>query len=538
MARTLLKAIHTAYTGSLLPSAWKFSHALKNPGAAQQQRFVATVSAHADTAYGKQFGFEKINSIKAYQERVPTTDYDALAPWIERIKQGEQRVLTTAPVLMLERTGGSTGANKYIPFTSGLLAEISAATNAWLWDLYRNVPHLMGTQAYWSVSPANQHEKQTQGGIPIGLEDEAAYFGPLARWALRQMMCVPADVRNIKESAAWQLQTLVGLVNARDLGFISVWSPTFLSVLVDALESNPAPVLRALSREARGRLRKALASSKLDTRILWPQLRVISCWNDGISAGFALELQSRFPHVFIQGKGLLATEGVVTVPFGRIPDPTSGRQTATHGGVIAINSHFYEFIDLNNAQGRPLLVDELKMGGEYSPLLTTSGGLYRYHLKDVVKCTGYRFNTPELIFVGKLDRVSDLCGEKLHATFVENALNDVIRETGIEVSFALLSPSRTPERHYQLFIETPQDTAHATQITEQLEQKLRQSHHYGYCRQLGQLGALQSKPVHDGWRTYQQHLVRHGQRLGDIKPTRLDSRHDWNSIFSNQGEHS
>ena len=46
-----------------------------------------------------------------------------IEPWIERIGRGEPNVLTTEPVLMMEKTSGSSGAAKYIPYTRSLRRE-------------------------------------------------------------------------------------------------------------------------------------------------------------------------------------------------------------------------------------------------------------------------------------------------------------------------------------------------------------------------------------------------------------------------------
>ena len=58
------------------------------------------------------------------------------------------------------------------------------------------------------------------------------------------------------------------------------------------------------------------------------------------------------------------------------------------GCPLAVRSHFFEFIDQDfprsaAAADRPTrLGHELEEGREYSLVLTTSGGLYRYLLRD------------------------------------------------------------------------------------------------------------------------------------------------------------
>jgi hypothetical protein len=48
------------------------------------------------------------------------------------------------------------------------------------------------------------------------------------------------------------------------------------------------------------------------------------------------------------------------------------------GAALAVRSHFFEFV---SADGKVRLAHELSDGAEYSVLLTTSGGLWRYPAK-------------------------------------------------------------------------------------------------------------------------------------------------------------
>jgi hypothetical protein len=197
----------------------------------QQTKLTDFLERNKDTVYGKQFGYDNIKSIEEFQDRVPIVDYDALAPYIDRMAAGEENVLCNEPVRIFERSGGSTSANKLIPYTQTLLDEFSAATNAWLYDLYSK-GNLLGTQSYWSVSPASQERTTTPGGTPIGFEDDTEYFSPVIRWALNQMLAVPGDVSRMHDVEEWRRETAIGLLTSTNLGFISVWSPTFLTILI------------------------------------------------------------------------------------------------------------------------------------------------------------------------------------------------------------------------------------------------------------------------------------------------------------------
>ena len=68
-------------------------------------------------------------------------------------------------------------------------------------------------------------------------------------------------------------------------------------------------------------------------------------------------------------------------------------------------------------------------------ILTTSGGLYRYRLKDIVRVTGFAGSVPLIKFMGKQDKVSDLFGEKLNERFVQDTFS----------ALGLVPPSMEPQ---------------------------------------------------------------------------------------------
>jgi hypothetical protein len=214
-------------------------------------------------------------------------------------------------------------------------------------------------------------------------------------------------------------------------------------------------------------------------------------------------LQALFPRVQIQGKGLLATEGVVSIPLvsRKAPSP-------------AWSSHFLEFV---GADCRPRLVDELEVGARYQVILTTGGGFARYSLGDTVLVVA-----PNAIeFVGR-DQVSDVCGEKLSDVFVGRVLNDVLNRHGRN-GFALLAPEWADPPRYLLFLEDLAPNGMARQV----EQELRTSVHYDYCRRLGQLGPVEVVPVRNGFELYLRGCETLGQKAGNVKPACLRCEFGW-----------
>jgi hypothetical protein len=223
-----------------------------------------------------------------------------------------------------------------------------------------------------------------------------------------------------------------------------------------------------------------------------------------------------FPGVHIQGKGLLATEGVVSLPL------------TEHGACMAAaTSHFYEFIEQPGTP--PRLLHELEANHEYSVLLTTGGGFYRYRLGDRVRVVGFAKSTPLLEFLGKEDGVSDLCGEKLSPAFVGSVLEELSVERAYRSDFAMLAPSQQEGPRYVLFL---QGVASQTDLAVRLDKKLTQNPHYAYCRRLGQLAAPRIFQItSDAGEYYLRRCVAMGQRAGAVKAVELHRLTGWEDIF-------
>jgi len=508
------------------------------------------LSSNAQSAWGLRHGFEGIRDPAAYQRRVPVSDYAALSPSIDRIAAGHVRELSGAPVTRFERTSGSTGGEKLIPYTASLHRQFQRAISAWISDLLRNRPALRAGRAFWSVSPALQTTDRV-GAVPVGLDDDTAYLSRLQRAMARHVLAVPPTLARVHPLEAFRYATLLHLLAAADLALISVWSPTFLTALLAGLDewgelliydirngsvSWPTapeaqrwgPRVPASPRRA-DELAAALRStgSRADQLArIWPRLGLISCWADASAAAYVPPLRAQFPGVEIQPKGLLATEGVVSIPLLGQP-----------GGALAIRSHFFEFQE-TGADARPRLAHELVSGGRYRVLLTTGGGLYRYQLRDEVEVLGLVDGCPHVRLLGRTDATSDLVGEKLHDDHVRAAVARVLERHGLRPAFHLLAPVSGTPPSYRLFLQLEPDSMDAspTHLAQTLDEALRGNPHYGYAVDLGQLGPADVRilPARErgAWEVYESRRLEQGCRAGDIKPVSLDPWTGWEERFA------
>jgi hypothetical protein len=532
-----------------LPQSLAFHYATRTVAETQRRLLLSLLRRNAASKYGRQYDFASIQTIAAYQERVPLTGYDDYHPWVERIGDGEPGVLTSEPVLLLEPTSGSTSATKLIPYTASLKAEFQRGIAPWIADLYSHHPALLCGQAYWSVTPVTRHDKRSGGGLPIGFEEDSEY---LSRWQsalTTPVFAVPPLVKLIGEMESFRYVTLLFLLRSRRLALISVWNPTFLSLLVSRLKewgsslvediargTITAPItdqlqlqLRQFNRPDEERaaelnriFQSAAAPRELHARI-WPKLRLISCWSDAYAAAPARELAELFPQAQLQGKGLMATESFITFPL-----------IDRDGAALAVRSHFFEFLPADQSAARPQLAHELKPGERYAVVVTTGGGLYRYQLNDLVEVAGFYANCPLLRFIGKEDHISDWFGEKLNAIHVGQVISAALADCHVAPQFAILAcESEDMPPAYTLFLEAATATSDSLQsLGRAIERGLQENFHYRYCRELGQLGAARVFRIEGGaMESYLSTCVARGQRAGDIKPMVLHKDGGWAQVF-------
>ena len=162
-------------------------------------------------------------------------------------------------------------------------------------------------------------------------------------------------------------QILIALLANKNLSLISIWSPTILMILCDFFMSNYDDILNSLAcSELPGAKNRAheirgIDLSAMTFKAIWPHFILVSCWADGPSEIHAKKLQSYFPGVAVQGKGLLSTEAFISFPFLAGKDP-----------VLASNSHFFEFL---SSDGVSHLANEVEKDETYSVVVTNITGL-------------------------------------------------------------------------------------------------------------------------------------------------------------------
>ena len=532
----------------------RFKMAAGNVNDVQSAYLLHLLRENCDTVYGRKYDFGSIDSVSAYQQRVPITTYEDYISSVKLIRQGQPNILTAAKVKLLEPTSGTTSATKLIPYTDSLKAEFQNGIGAWIYNLFKIHPALLGGKAYWAITPNMHLEREKNDVIPIGFNEDGEYFGRLEKRLIDQIMVGPAELSQLSDMETFRYVTLLFLVSEPELRMLSVWNPSYLELLLKALNTwadrivkdirqgdihppapIPDPLLAMLKRKIKKNPRRAKVIEEAVRKWrnkelfnpwleIWPHLKLISCWADGWASHSVNAIQKLFPKVTIQPKGLLATEAFITFPL-------EGKLYQTTQHVLSVTSHFFEFEELNLSTVK--LSHELETGKEYSVIVSTGGGLYRYRLNDRVRVEGHFQQAPLLRFIGKTEGVSDLFGEKVHVDHLRRILIRAFNKYECQPEFYFVAPQFSVNVCcYTLFLESPHTDNINAALQKKIEQELSHNFHYHYCRRLDQLGAFKIHRLPQGSRnSYFIHKSRMS-RLGTVKYSLLEKQADWIRIFS------
>ena len=379
-------------------------------------------------------------------------------------------------VILEEPTSGTTGGTKWIPYTEQLRREFMRAVNPWMATIYLRHPGLFFCTHYWSVSPYTE-VRQPKDGPRRGFAEDREYLGKIRSRIVGALFPVTAAVAGERDPERHLLATAKALVASRRLGIVSVWHPSAFLRLLDFMASHASK----LTSDAR--LRESLVGRRFCE--IWPRLRLISCWDAAFAAADADRVRGLFPDVEVEGKGLMATEGVVTFPwFGH--------------RVAAVTSHNLSFEEVDAQSGEPIAgkaigVERLEPGHLYGVVLTTGNGFTGYRLGDVVECVGFERKTPRLEFRYRAGGTVDLRGEKMHPAFAAEVISKLEGRYG-RARFAAFSPCADC-CGYRLFWETDGGSLPAAA---EVEASLAANYHYAHAVNLRQLRSVEVVPVVDG----------------------------------------
>ncbi len=478
--------------GLRMRTGQQFERDTWQPEAAQWKKLQQIVQRNANTAFGQAHRFAEIHSVQDYQRQVPIRDYAALKPWIDRMTEGEAQVLTHQKPFYYCRTSGTTGEPKITPVTEDYRNEYQSVVHAFLYYLYKEHPKAFDGQALYFHGMADY--VTVADGTPAGSMSgfNSKNLPPL----LKRFYAAPYDIMVIADPFTRHF-CIALLALAKNITLIMAVTPSPPILLAETLKKHGEELLFHLEKgtlpktvqlnaaelalmqtlhrphpQRAQHLRRLLAQKgSLTPTQVWPALEVIGCWKTSSAGMLIPQLEAAYPDIPIRDAIFSASEGWCNVPY-----------TDQHvGGPLAVNAHFYEFIaaDDNSEHPEVVLAHELNVGQDYRIVLTTSCGMYRYDLGDILRVTHYYHQTPVVHFVRKAGQYSSMATEMLAVEHIFEVMAKLLKTHAWILPFYVLVPNPTTQPpHYELYLEGLNKTDAET-LAEAFDEAL-QIHNFSY----------------------------------------------------------
>lgn len=526
-----------------------------NPRMAQERKLKQILSRNADTAYGREHSFAAITDAKDFRDRVPVNQYDDLQPYIERMLNGETNVLTAQEPFMYATTSGTTGSQKFIPVNDGYIKEFRHASVASGFHTLQKFPGIAQGVTLTVFSPAE--EGRTAGGVPYGAISGGLYLREPAL-VKKFIAPIPYSVYSIRDYES-KYYTLLRVALMLPVTCIYTLNPSTIAILLKRLDkyagqlvddiergtvSSPQPLstetLKSIEAfikphaERAGQLRTLHEQGRFQPKYIWEKLQVVCCWTKAAAAFYLSDFPAYFGDTPVCDISYGASEGRGTISLG------DGRQ------LLSLRSHFFEFIpedQIDDPAPQVFLADELEVGKNYQILFTTSAGLYRYRINDVVQVTGKYKSAPLLEFQYKAGNVCSFTGEKLTELHVTAAMTQVLAARGWSCRFFTLLPVFRPQPHYELLFEPDSSTsAELTQVdfclslSDAFDRALCSANsEYATKRESGRLSCVEAHLIEAGsYEALRKKTAEAGAADAQFKPSHLNPKADVAKFFSDR----
>jgi phenylacetate-coenzyme A ligase PaaK-like adenylate-forming protein len=420
-------------------------NSINNPHETQQRVLQQLLETTKNTYYGRKFHFKDIHNYRQFVEQVPLNNYEDLHPYIELILKGEANVLWPTPIKWFAKSSGTTGAtSKIIPVSTEGLEQCHYQGGRDMLALYiRNYPDAKLFSGKNLSIGGSQEGKQAGSNSYYIANISAIVMKNLPFWAqfgrtpglevtmmnnweekIKKIAEITAQQRvtSLAGSPMWMLLLLQHIIKEKKITYIQdVW-PDLEVFFHGSVSFAPyRPLFEELDKNK--------------------SLRYLEIFN-ATEGFFALQDQKDDPSLL-----LMPNYGI-----------------------------FYEFIpekEFLSENPKVIPLSEVEIGRNYSMVISTNSGLWRYKIGDTIKFTStspYRFTIS-----GRTKHCINVFGEDLFAEHADKAISQACRETGAILRDFTAAPyfyDRRKKGYHEWIIEFVRSPENMQNFTDVLDREL------------------------------------------------------------------
>ena len=468
---------------------------MNNPEIVQKGVLNYLLNTAKDTEMGRRYEFASINTIEAFQNRVPIQTYEDMASDIERIRLGEQNILWPSKIKWFAKSSGtSNDKSKYIPISQECLDD----------------SHFKAGKDMLSIFCNNNPETRVFTGKSLRLGGSYAkygendtFFGDLSAIIIENMplwadyMSTPGNAISLELDWKTKLHNIINeskKENVTSLAGVPSW---MLALLTEMLEL-----------EQKG--------SILD---VWPNLELFL--HGGINfAPYAEQYKAIIPSSSFKYYEIYnASEG-----FFAFQDSNASKDML----LMLDYGIYYEFIPIheldyaNLHQAKTLTLDQVELDRDYALVITTNTGLWRYLIGDTVR---FKSKSPYRIRVsGRTKNYINTFGEELMIHNAEEAITKACTVTDAVLEEFTVAPvymSKDKAGYHQWFIEFKKEPTNQTLFQETLDAVLQEVNTDYQAKRYNNMTMLKPEIIVVPQGTFYSWLDRKGKLGGQHKVPRL-----------------
>lgn len=377
----------------------------KYPHEVQQNWLDNLLNTAKNTEWGKRYRYNEINSYNNFRNRVPLSNYEDLAPFINRLRKGEENILWPTESKWFAKSSGTSGQrSKFIPVTKESLKDCHFKGGKDMLSLYcYNYPN---TQVFngKSVIMGGSHETslsthKKDGDLSAIIVDNLPFWVNVHQTPNKDIRLMNDFEKKIKE-----MTRITSQEDVRTISGVPSWMLVFFNQILDYTGASTISEV-------------------------WPNLELYM--HGGVNF---MPYKNQFEQLVPKGINYLETYNASEGFFG-IQDQKNSQEML----LMLDYGIFYEFIPLdklNTKEAIPLW--EVEKGKQYALVISTNAGLWRYLIGDTITFTSvnpYRFK-----IIGRIGQFINAFGEELIMDDAEKAIQIACLKTAAIVNEYTAAP--------------------------------------------------------------------------------------------------
>lgn len=356
-------------------------------------------------------------------EEFSITDYETYKEAISSSKQTGINPMTGEKIIFFADSAGTTAYPKEFPITESFRKDYQTTQAPFIHRLTNEFPSFLESPALYIT--ATDSSKKAACGVEIGYISNFNYRRMPK--ALAHFYGIPKEL--LRDEKTFQEWAPVYALS-QNISAIFVITPLvlchFFKLILNKRQSildtlrNPTRIPKELpslriSPERLEHLEAVLNKADPKIQEIWDKLSFVCTWKASLAGLQVPELQKWIPDIPILDGTYSATEAWFNVPWFK-------NQV---GGPLCHNAGIFEFIPVGETIEKKNLVRswQLEKGRDYEVFVTTSMGMIRYRLKDIVHCSGHVEKSPVIFFKYKAENLISLTTLRLSEEQVAQALS-------------------------------------------------------------------------------------------------------------------